>query len=126
MNYCRIEDCTTKVHGNGLCQRHYHRVRRHGDPSIVKTPKRYSGSDNPNWAGDDVSYDGMHYRLRSQLGLASAYECPCGAQAAEWAYQHGCPDERISDQGFPYSLNPDEYLAQCQSCHKILDMAVSA
>jgi len=30
INYCKVEDCETRCHGNGLCVRHYKQVYRHG------------------------------------------------------------------------------------------------
>ncbi|WP_416975616.1 HNH endonuclease signature motif containing protein [Streptomyces sp. 4F14] len=29
---CSLNDCSNKHYGNGYCQKHYHRARRHGDP----------------------------------------------------------------------------------------------
>jgi len=36
MDICKIEDCQTKAVAKGLCQKHYVRFKRHGDPLIVK------------------------------------------------------------------------------------------
>src|SRR3990167_11221407 len=37
--YCRIDDCQLRTHGHGLCQNHYMRWRRHGDPlGILRAP----------------------------------------------------------------------------------------
>ena len=33
---CRIEECQKKADAKGLCPTHYQRVRRHGDPYMVK------------------------------------------------------------------------------------------
>lgn len=33
--HCTIDDCTSKHFGKGYCQKHYSRVRRHGDPLNV-------------------------------------------------------------------------------------------
>ncbi|MFF7130338.1 HNH endonuclease [Streptomyces sp. NPDC008240] len=29
---CSLDGCSNKHYGNGYCQKHYHRARRHGDP----------------------------------------------------------------------------------------------
>lgn len=39
MKTCLIDDCeTTRIHGRGMCQKHYLRVKNHGDPHA-----------NPRW-----------------------------------------------------------------------------
>ena len=63
-------------------------------------------------------------RLRRWRGKASTFTCPCGAPAAEWAYDHADPDELIGEKNgrpVPYSLYLDHYRPLCQSCHKRLD-----
>jgi hypothetical protein len=42
---CKIKDCDGKVVAHGLCQKHYMRLRRHGDPE--KVGKR--GPRLPEW-----------------------------------------------------------------------------
>jgi hypothetical protein len=37
---CRIEGCTTRCHGQGLCGKHYRRLVRYGDPTFTKRPQR--------------------------------------------------------------------------------------
>lgn len=39
---CIVAECETKIHCRGYCKKHYNRVQRHGDPTIVKGsgPKR--------------------------------------------------------------------------------------
>jgi hypothetical protein len=37
---CSIPDCANAILANGLCSKHYNRLRRHGDPLVTKcTPK---------------------------------------------------------------------------------------
>jgi hypothetical protein len=38
LGLCRIDGCEAKAVGKGLCFKHYQRVRRHGDPSVVRKP----------------------------------------------------------------------------------------
>lgn len=35
-NVCKVEGCTNKVIGHGLCSKHYYRLKRNGSPNIVK------------------------------------------------------------------------------------------
>lgn len=117
---CSIERCGKPHVAVGYCQMHYTRYRRHGDPSITrKTTLRY-GEANSMWRGADVGYHGLHIRVRKALGRASDFLCPCGAQAAEWAYDHGDPNERSSPQG-AYSTDLDHYQPMCVRCHRRLD-----
>lgn len=80
-----------------------------------------AGPDAYNWKGNDVTYLTAHCRVYSKYGKASTHECDCGRQAHEWAYQGGCPDERIDPRGRPYSPNPDRYVAMCRYCHRAFD-----
>lgn len=38
-SYCSIPDCATRVKGAGLCEKHYERLKKHGDPLYVRTPR---------------------------------------------------------------------------------------
>lgn len=71
-----------------------------------------------------VAYMGMHYRLRSMRGAASAYDCRhCGRLAAHWAYDHADPEELTAPEGWPFSLDPAHYMPLCASCHRAFDAA---
>lgn len=76
------------------------------------------------------TYTAAHKRLRRDQGLASRHVCPCGAQAAEWAYDHADPDELTgpvyagSKVWAAYSLDPDHYVAMCVLCHRRMDSAL--
>lgn len=39
---CSVDDCTRKIHGRGLCSKHYQRWRNHGDPLYVEHVKTFS------------------------------------------------------------------------------------
>lgn len=44
---CSQPDCISPAHGNSLCQKHYRRTQRNGDPTIVRKagrPKKQLGS----------------------------------------------------------------------------------
>ncbi len=74
-----------------------------------------------------VGYRGAHMRVVAARGHASSYLCAdCGRPAAEWAYQHGDPDELVAAvNGKPrhYSLDSDRYAPMCRPCHRRLDTA---
>lgn len=57
MTRCTIEGCEKLIHAGGLCQLHYHRRRRHGDPLAGRTldgsPVRYLRDVVVPYDGDD-------------------------------------------------------------------------
>ena len=109
-----------------MCAMHKERLRRHGDPSIVKEPPHPRGADNPLWIGDAATYEAVHTRLRQHLGPPAAHPCSfgCGRAAAHWAYDNTDRDERRSAAGLAYSTDLRHYVAACVSCHKRFDLAV--
>jgi hypothetical protein len=117
LRICAVVACDRRVRARGLCASHYTRWRITGDagdkPSI---PQAQKGN----------TYTVTHDRLYRVKGKASAHLClECGATAADWAYDHQCPDERIGDDGhgklLAYSLDPAHYVALCRSCHSRFD-----
>lgn len=45
MNTCSVTDCENRVHARRLCQKHYLRMKKHGDIStVLKPPGRTPGS----------------------------------------------------------------------------------
>jgi hypothetical protein len=120
------QQCGKPLYAKGMCNMHRRRWQRHGDPLVVlprggaKCLLGVRGPDHPSWQGDDITYLGAHARLRRGRGNASEYTCPCGAQACEWSYQHGCPAEQQSDRG-PYCTHLDCYEPLCISCHRRKD-----
>ena len=89
--------------------------RRNGTP--LDQPRQIQAS------GDDVGNVAVHQRLVALYGPASAHDCDCGSQAAQWAYSNVCPDEKQHERG-PYCVHTDCYEPLCRSCHKIRDNAV--
>jgi hypothetical protein len=79
-----------------------------------------TGPANPAWAGNAVTYKGLHVRLRRTNGRASEHLCTCGRQAEHWSYDGRDPDEHDSVFG-PFSLNLDRYQPLCVRCHRALD-----
>lgn len=80
------------------------------------------GEDHPNWVGDEATYGAVHRRLTSWLGAASEHQCSrCEKPAANWAYTHNDPDERVSERGLAYSTTARYYVPMCVSCHRYFD-----
>lgn len=45
MNHCSVDECDTRAHGRGLCQKHYLRAKKHGSTStVLKPPGRAPGT----------------------------------------------------------------------------------
>lgn len=110
---CSVEDCAGRHLARGYCVKHYRRLTRHGDLTV----SRFS---------DDVGYDGVHNRLRTTRGKADTHLCVCGAQAAEWAYDHEDAEEVVDDRGRVFSRKPDHYQPLCLLCHRRLDRGHAA
>lgn len=68
---------------------------------------------NPRWAGDKVSYRGIHKRKELRDGKAKDYFCidDCGYAAFHWSYNSAL-GERV---------NLDAYEPRCVRCHKRFD-----
>ena len=116
---CEIEGCDRV---------HYARWFNTGDPVEVRphfSPLAGKNGDlNPSWRGEEVGYNGVHIRLRSEHGPAKDYTCDhCGGEADDWAYTHEDPDERISSDGLAYSVaGRDFYIPLCRLCHRRFDV----
>lgn len=126
---CSVGDCENPAQDVGMCFKHAARMRRHGDPRVVihqRDRQLPCGSANPRWAGDGITYGGMHLRVRNVLGSARDHLCvDCGDQARQWSYDHDDPGERHAAEG-AYSLNIGHYLPRCVPCHKKFDLSVKA
>lgn len=125
---CSVEGCGRPDTSLGMCGMHATRLRRHGDPLVVIAPEDRNvqrGGLHPSWTGDDATRNAAHQRIHSQRGSASGYACvDCGGPALHWSYDHEDPDERISEDGQPYSPDVNHYSPRCASCHKRFDYAV--
>ena len=119
--YCQIDECGRRCVGRGMCDMHYRRWRRWGDPRVTH-PNPRVGPSNGRWAGG--SYITAHIAVARERGKASEQDCvECGETAAHWAYTHDDPNELRSRQGWPYSLDVARYVPMCRTCHKRYDLA---
>lgn len=122
---CSIADCEGKHYGQGLCNLHWQRKRKWGDPT--RTCQNQSGRTNPAWVGDAVTYSGAHMRVRAVRGPASRFACTdCGDVARHWSYDHSDPNELgqlVDGRVLPYSTDVQRYQPRCVQCHKSFDLA---
>ncbi len=81
-----------------------------------------------NWqVWTPTSYGAVHSRVSRARGPASEYRCKqCDGPAAQWAYNHCDPNERqflLNGREYPYSLDLNNYMPMCRSCHQTFDLA---
>jgi hypothetical protein len=73
----------------------------------------------------ELSYDGLHCRLRAERGRPAEHGCAdCGQPATDWSYDNDDPRE-LTDRktGCAYSLDLARYLPRCRGCHRRVDWA---
>jgi len=126
---CSLSDCDEPYHAKGFCNRHYLRWKNHGSPHALgdSSGPRPSmrGSGNPQWRGDNVSYAGIHRRLRAARGLPQRCE-RCGVSGPgsyEWALNKFKADTQRTDRatGKPFSTDLADYAQLCRPCHRKYD-----
>lgn len=115
---CSVPDCTgiTGPPGTakGLCNKHYNRLRRHGDVSTV-LPNRGPGQGptHPLWKGAEASYKALHRRVyRARGKAAECVQCHAGGRKYEWATLHGTDGTDVR-----------QYIPPCIPCHRTYDFA---
>ena len=121
---CSLPECDK--HGRlrrNLCDMHYERLRRHGDPQADRP-----GQDR---GGPGIGYTAAHLRCSKLWGPARDYPCvTCGDPADQWAYDHTDPEGQTHEQRnrggdvvtVTYSPWPEFYLPLCLSCHLVFDV----
>ena len=75
--------------------------------------RKATGSKNPNWKGDDVTYIGLHSWVWRNKGRPKKCE-HCGTTTAkrfEWA-----------NKSHEYKRDLTDWIRLCTSCHKKYDM----
>lgn len=129
MHECSEQDCDTKEHSRGLCQKHYLRWWRNA-PN-----KPTSIADCRTTRKEVLTYKGIHNRLRREIGPASLFDCAsCVGPAESWAFiKEWCPPEQVQVEvrtiinrefDCSYSSEPAHYLTLCNSCHGKLDQGL--
>lgn len=124
---CSIGDCGKPVKSRAMCDMHWNRWRRHGDPNTVTRDWGHGKTAKV------VGYGAAHRRVYRAKGRAADHRCQhCGNPAKQWAYDHTDPNELAEVQrirGVPtelvYSLDPIHYFPLCQPCHREHDGRVS-
>ena len=74
----------------------------------------------------DITYSGMHHKVRRVLGSSTLQSCvSCGSDAGQWAYTHDAVNEleEIEQSGYTvrYSADVNDYQPMCVPCHKNFD-----
>lgn len=116
MPECPVEGCQSRQMARGLCITHYKRAFVTGALKRTRTlPLK-----------DKVSYNGAHQRVKQFRGLSEQYTCEhCDKQATQWALDHRNATELLVEkQGYSwlkYSLNIDDYIPLCTTCHVAFD-----
>jgi len=125
---CTLEGCATAHFARGLCEMHYARLKRQGDPAVRKHGGRAPGATPPeahyNWQADSVSYDGAHMRVAAARGTAKRYACvDCHGPALHWSYDHRDPAPKFDERRrLLYSPAVEHYEPRCAKCHKAFDV----
>jgi hypothetical protein len=111
---CSVAECGKQMYAKTYCETHYRRHRIYGDYEYVQ--RQY-------YVGDNISYNGLHYRLRRWFGSARNQACIfCGMSAFDWAYMGTDPNERYDEAtGMPFSPDLIHYQPLCRSCHVRFD-----
>lgn len=123
---CSAAKCGERSVRHGRCETHYASLRAEVNAKrpLPHIPPVRVGADSANWVGDQVSYSGMHCRLRAARGAASGYTCvDCGQPARHWSYDHRDQNEQVTAEGLLFSSKIDHYEPRCGACHKRFDMS---
>jgi len=71
--------------------------------------------NHPRWKGDEVSYGGLHDRVRAQRGRPHKYACAdCGNQAEDWSNVDGKYGKDVYK----------DFQPRCRPCHRKYDLAL--
>jgi hypothetical protein len=119
--FCEIPGCGKPHAARGYCNKHWARWRRTGDPLTVRKA--------PNGTGD--SYALAHMKVRDTRGTPQRCE-HCGERDGghrryQWALDYENARAMKRDAvGWTYSMDPDDYIRLCVSCHKLFDLKAKA
>jgi hypothetical protein len=71
-------------------------------------------------------YKLAHARVRSRYGAARNWFCVfCALRADDCALSWDATDIQSDSDGRAYSLDPDQYVSLCRTCHKAYDAHVA-
>jgi len=118
MRSCSIDSCEGKLKAKGMCDKHYMRMRRNGDPL---NPGRYEYKRGVR------KYSSAHEFVIAAKGRAAEHNClHCGEQARDWAYNHEDPNEveqyrKQTKAVVAYSMHAEYYIPLCKHCHLEFD-----
>ena len=118
MRLCSADDCAGKHYAKGYCEKHYVRLRKHGDPLAVRYASRPSGRIDTflRTGRSRCPEHGEHadWNLRVRIGQKNnaPYRtlecCPCRRATARDGYERKLPQERTayreSIRGKAYTL----------------------
>lgn len=115
---CAVDGCPSTVLAKGLCNTHYLRVKKHGDPHRVDPGGRPTKGERPSWTA-------IHKRIDRTRGKATGFVCiDCTGPAREWSYDNADPNELVDrTRRWPlrYSLDLAHYAPRCTPCHRRFD-----
>lgn len=78
--------------------------------------------ENPTYNSSVYAYLQAHRVVVKLKGRAKTHTCVmCDNRADHWSYNHTDPNPLRTDDGRPYSNNPDHYRPRCATCHQRFD-----
>lgn len=97
----------------GRFRKQYHRFKKghnmFGVKRLPEVKEKWTGQNHGNWKGDDVSYSGLHYRIRKLLPQQKL----CQVCTVKSPREIAC----IGD----YNMDFKNWLRVCKSCHNRID-----
>ncbi len=133
---CQVDGCTSlaawkkdkrspsggyyrKADGVVVCAAHENKWTRYKDFSVSRMWVRKQNKPI-------VTYGGAHIRLKREKGSAKEHPCTaCGSTAQEWALSQEAKSTLFGTHGkflCEYSLDPNDYIPMCSSCHRSMDI----
>ncbi len=124
---CTVESCEKRHDALGYCTQHYYRLTTYGtaalEPDWQPPSEAHHHDAHPNWAGDEITYQGAHSRIERDRGRVRDTSCErCGNPAAHWTLRHDAASRRTDPHtGIAYSSDPLEYDPLCNPCRRLTE-----